>query len=865
MRKSLKKSQRRPPSRSVEIPGALAICIVAACLALAIMVSTSPISWVRAQEPPEELLSEERPSFHGMKAYFGDLHQHSGYSDREACGLPEVAYQMARARGNDFLVLSEHHWNWSSPYIGADTEYLNCRLEDLEPNKWERALELAEEYTEEGAFVALRGYEWTRSGRPYGDPTQPHMTAGHVNIHNSATNWGTPELMDIYNWLAGQPITVVAHLNHPERLGRGLGDHDDYAYHAGADARVWGIELDLGGEYYKAYPVALNRGWKISATGYGDGNHSSAAGIREYGIFAPDITRANLLAALTENRTFGCSNPDSRNLGELAVAFLANGHWMGSTIPRPERLEFEIFVADYPPDGSSPDEIESIEIVSRQTFGVVARMEPESPTSSYTWHTTLEDLEGYDYFYVQARDKSGEMAWSAPIWLSDETRFRVQPSYLFFHTPVGGEIPLSQTVYIASNDGQPIEWQIVENVPWLDVTPMLGETLPQTITVSVNMDGIEPGCQAGNIRLESRVDPGVAWVIGTAFLYGERGDTIVPEIPDFRVDPYLVEFDFEKGSSPGTRLVSLTTDQVQWPWDSWTDVDWIVHTPVSGTSSTDIVIGVDDSALPPGWHDGHLTITGGNRTWTITVRLHIKPEGATIVTLQNGLGSYEGAEDTYLNSWWREENYALDWSLNLRSQGEMIPLIRFDLSDLPPEAIPYEATLELYFWDRGVEHFLEASGYEVLQAWDEGAATWKQAMDGVDWSVPGAYGGEEVAEIMSCERTLLDPGYWYSFDISALVRGWVSDPGSNHGLLLRSIGAGRFQYRFYSSDYGHGWSPYRPKLRILYTTVQPTETPTATPLPTLPPPTVPPPTVPPPTTTPTPSPLPQVCLPLVLK
>jgi len=561
-------------------------------------------------------------------------------------------------------------------------------------------------------------------------------------------------------------------------------------------------------------------------------------------------------------------------MGELAVAFLANGHWMGSTIPRPESLEFEIYVADYPRDGSPPDEIERIEIVSRRTFGVVARVEPESPTSSYTWHYTLEDLEGYDYFYVQVWDKSGEMAWSAPIRLSDETRFRVQPSYLFFHTPVGGELPPPQTVYMDSNDGEPIEWQIVEDVPWLDVTPMLGETLPQTLTVSMNMDGVEPGCQAGNIRLESRDEPGIAWVIGTAFLYGERGDTLLPEIPDFRVDPYLLEFEFEKGTSPGTQMISLTMDQVPWAWDSWTDVDWIVHTPISGTSSTDITVEVDDSELSPGWHDGHLTITGGNRTWTVTVRLHIKPEGATTTTLQNGLDGYEGAEDTYLNSWAKDENNSMDWNLHLRSQGEMVPLIRFDLSVLPPQAIPYEATMELYFWDRSVEHYLEATGYEVLQAWDEDEATWRQAMDGVDWKVPGAYGGEDVAQTAICERTLLDPGYWYSFDVSDLVRGWVGDPGSNHGLLLRSVGMVRSGYRFYSSD--NREASYRPKLHVLYTTIQPTATPTitstptptATASPTLPPPTLPPPTVPPPTVPPptvTPSPLPQVCLPLVLK
>lgn len=861
MRISLKKNQDLPLSHSSEIPGALAICIVAACLALMIMVSASPISWVRAQEPPEEPLNEERPSFHGMNAYYGDLHQHSGYSDREACGLPEVAYQRARARGNDFLVLTEHHWNWASPYIGS--EAFGCRLPDLEPNKWERALELANEYNEEGEFVALRGYEWTFAGSGYGGPTEPHKTAGHINILNSDIHPAPWELMDIYNWLAGQPITVVAHLNHPDLLGRGLGDHDDYAYHAGADSRVWGIECDLGYEIYTAYPIALNRGWEISAVGYGDGNQANVAGGREYGVFAPNITRADLIDALNANRTFGSSHPDSRHLGELAVAFFANGHWMGSTIPRPEALEFEIFVADYPRDGSLPDEIQSIEILSRAQYGVVARIEPTLPVSSYIWHYTLEDLDGYDYFYVQVRDKEGEIAWSAPIRLSDETRFRVQPSYLFFHTPVGGELPPSQTVHIDSNDGQPIEWQIVEDVPWLDVTPMLGETLPQTLTVSVNMEGVEPGCQAGIIRLESLGDPGVAWVISTAFLYGDRGDTLLPEIPDFRVDPYLVEFEFEKGTSSGTQMISLMTDQAPWAWDSWADVDWIEHTPESGTSSAYIAISVDDSSLLPGRYDGHLTITGGNRTWTITVRVHIKPVGSKTVFLQNGLGGYNGAEDTYLSEWARDENYAMAWSLYCRASNVMVPMIRFDLSEVEPAAILHEATLDLFVTHGSEDYWLVAGVYEVMRPWEVEAVTWRQAMNGVSWQASGAQGSEDVARDMSYERILFDEGNWYSFDVTDMVRSWLRNPSSNNGLLLRAIKDSR-EYRFYSSD--HPSANWRPRLAITYTTIQPTATPTITPTPTptaTPSPTLLPTTVPPPTATP--SPLPQACLPLVLK
>ena len=839
---------------------------------------------VSAQEPPGDPSNQSRPSFHGLNAYYGDLHQHTGFSQREACGLPEVAYQTARAKGNDFLCLSEHHWNWDDPHIGS--VMLGCRIPDLEPNKWERALELADEYNEDGAFVALRGYEWTFEGSAYGDPTEPHRTSGHINIINSDIHPAPPELMDIYNWLAGQPTSVVAHLNHPDRLGGRpmgpMGDHYDYMYHAGADARVWGIESDLVFEYYTAYAVALNRGWGISPVGYGDGNYAESAGCRRYGVFAPDITRTDLLEALNANRTYGSSHPDSQHRGELAVAFLANGHWMGSTIPRPSSLEFEIYAADI-----SGDDIATVEILSGSHYGVVARSTPESSTSSYTWRDTLENLDGFDYFYVQARDAEGEVAWSAPIRLSDETHFSVQPSYLVFQASAGQEIPEPQTVYVDSSDGQSMEWRVVEDVPWIEVTPTLGVSLPLTLTVSANTGEAEGGCQVGNIRLEKRDDPSVAWVVGTLLVQGDPGLMLEPETRPFSVYPYLVEFEFEKGTPSGIRQVPLTVAQAPWPWDSWSDVDWIECTPASRNSSASISVSVDDSHLEPGRYDGHVTFTGGNRTWTITVRVHLKPVGATTVTLQNGLGDYQGAEDTYLDRWNQDDTHRDHWNLRLYPSNVAMPLIRFDLSGVNPNAMLHEAWLKLYVWDANYEdRWLVSLVHKVLRPWDVAEANWRQASGEAAWQVPGAQGSQDAEQDISSERILLKAQNWYSFEVTDLVNEWLTDPASNYGLVLRAPKDIR-QYRISSSDTVP--ASYRPKLVLTYTTVQPTATPTASPTATCtstatatpratatatatatPSSTSTPtatatefPTVPPPSATPSPEPI--VCLPLVTK
>ena len=73
-----------------------ATCLVLGALALAIAIGNRPPV---AAAPPLP-----RPAFAGMLAYFGELHQHTGYSP-DGCGLPVEVVTNARSRGNDFVAL----------------------------------------------------------------------------------------------------------------------------------------------------------------------------------------------------------------------------------------------------------------------------------------------------------------------------------------------------------------------------------------------------------------------------------------------------------------------------------------------------------------------------------------------------------------------------------------------------------------------------------------------------------------------------------------------------------------------------------------------------------------------------------------
>ena len=48
--------------------------------------------------PPAAWSDGQRPEFMGYRAYYGELHQHTGYSP-DGCGLPQKAISAARSRG----------------------------------------------------------------------------------------------------------------------------------------------------------------------------------------------------------------------------------------------------------------------------------------------------------------------------------------------------------------------------------------------------------------------------------------------------------------------------------------------------------------------------------------------------------------------------------------------------------------------------------------------------------------------------------------------------------------------------------------------------------------------------------------------
>jgi len=318
----------------------------------------------------------------GMHIYFGDLHNHSGYSDGQ--GHPSDAFATARANGLDFFALTDHS-------------------DQLTSVEWQDMLDWANAATVNGEFVGLRGFEFTHSSG--------HINVFDTGIYVSASNPDYDTFDEFYAWLAGQP-TAVGQFNHPHKSEYYNWNFDDFAYHAAADQKMYLRETP--GYPANQYLLSLNAGWHIGASGNSD-THGTDWGRRRYmGLVAPSLAQDAVLQALRARRTFSV---DDRN---FALVMQANGTWMGSVISNTPKINFTITAYD-------PDPTDLLIALVLYDNGVpVTATAPLSKPVLYTWTPSIVGSPGH-YYYVKAyhdTDAWSVAAYTSPVWTDTSETIR---------------------------------------------------------------------------------------------------------------------------------------------------------------------------------------------------------------------------------------------------------------------------------------------------------------------------------------------------------------------------------------------------------------------------------------------------------
>ena len=127
----------------------------------------------------------------------------------------------------------------------------------------------------------------------------------------------------------------------------------------------------------------------------------------------------------------------------------------------------------------------------------------------------------------------------------------------------------------------------------------------------------------------------------------------------------------------------------------------------------------------------------------------VPSEPIQTAVFQQGLNGYYGAADTELNRRLPDINTSQTISLHLRWQDKEVdeqtqqlvfvdrdeynPILYFDVSSIPSNALVTAATLQLYPFYQSNPSYIIASTHMILRDWDVAEATWNQAANGLPW------------------------------------------------------------------------------------------------------------------------------------
>lgn len=229
---------------------------------------------------------------------------------------------------------------------------------------------------------------------------------------------------------------------------------------------------------------------------------------------------------------------------------------------------------------------------------------------------------------------------------------------------------------------------------------------------------------------------------------------------------------------------------------------------------------------------GPVPVAAPTPTFTATPSRTSAPAGTeTVITLQQSLLGYSGAEDTHIYQYAPDITGYYSPTIQVGYKQRHAALLRFDLSSIPSHATIAGARLGVYAtgWS-GAGASMSFGPYAVLRSTTLSQATWNQAQAGKLWGMPGC--NDTVTDRRASPESSLTATEvlrWYDFDLTTLVQSWVNGSLPNNGVLLRASDPNS-DFSFYFASAERDTVSQRPRLVITYTAASsPTSTPTPTP------------------------------------
>jgi hypothetical protein len=338
---------------------------------------------------------------------WADLHGHSQLSD--GTGTPEDYFRYARdVAALDVAALTDHD-HWGMLFL------------DRNPQLWQEIREQVRLFHSPGRFVTLLGYEWT--SWLYGHRHVLYFGDDGEVLSSSDPRYERPD--QLWQALKGRGAMTVAHHSAGGPIATSWAFPPDPELEPVTEvASVHGASEAADAPAVLPGPVAgnfvrdaLDRGLRLGFVGSGD-SHDGHPGLAHLGgpsggvaaIFAPELTRDAVRAALFERRVYATNGP------RIVLRATLGGEPMGAVLPVGDdgRLaaELELTVMATAP-------VARVEVIRS---GRVVESAPGEGLEDLAMALPLEGLRPGEYVYLRVVQEDGGAAWSSPWFVAEKGR-----------------------------------------------------------------------------------------------------------------------------------------------------------------------------------------------------------------------------------------------------------------------------------------------------------------------------------------------------------------------------------------------------------------------------------------------------------
>ncbi|MBI5835289.1 MAG: DUF3604 domain-containing protein [Armatimonadetes bacterium] len=343
---------------------------------------------------------------HGKQAlslYWGDLHEHTDISTCERRlnpGAAEVYANLRDIEQMDFVAITDHDYSLDGP-------------------QWAVAGEQARLARDAGRFEPFVGQEWSSSSARPAAPGEPRRY-GHRSLifgdlrppryYNSFD--GSPSPAALWEALGGQNYLCIPHqLADWEDKGRDNPPvdwrmHDEQRQPVAELMQARGSYEALGAPRQAAQGTPFRGYWAqdLWAKGLvfgviGGADHGGGSG--KAGVWAPDMGRDSLLAAIRARHTYATSGP------KTTLWFSCGDAMMGDRRPHPAGpLSFRI-------QAQAPAAIRTVTLLRNNE--PVLQTEPDQRAATLDW-TDQSPPAGRLWYYARIETVDEHVAVASPIW-----------------------------------------------------------------------------------------------------------------------------------------------------------------------------------------------------------------------------------------------------------------------------------------------------------------------------------------------------------------------------------------------------------------------------------------------------------------